>query len=317
MVVAAAACEGVEQPAERPQDVVESEHLLVGTYGPADADGYVRVPGGRRYHQSCVVEVPSGSRIARNEVFLNGRRIGKLPTCKYPVKHPKMKPGTNGLAPPIPEVYKAWDLSANDLNGYGFDWYNGMRSTWAVPARPESLGQTLFYWNGFTAGYFGGEVIQPVLQYGIGRNGGGPYWRLQAWWIESDLPVFSGAVCFPDDHEIVAGELDTEPGSCLGNGQCEWNVVARTDRCEAKLIIQTVNRMEVAWKGVVEAWNVNTCTAYPDDTGVSFWENYLTEPGPSPDDRNEVSTSEPWQTGLDRFCWNRADEGPRTVTFWH
>ncbi|KAJ7511989.1 hypothetical protein B0H11DRAFT_2268905 [Mycena galericulata] len=67
-------------------------------------------------------------------------------------------------------------------------------TTWTVPPAPEtSNGQTVFLFNSIepTAG---DAILQPVLQYGPSAAGGGEYWAVASWYLDSSSTFFTSLV---------------------------------------------------------------------------------------------------------------------------
>lgn len=80
------------------------------------------------------------------------------------------------------------------------NWYNtgspitSFTTQWAVPPAPATNnGQLLYYFNSIEPAAFD-AILQPVLQWGVSPAGGGQYWSVANWWLDSTGYYFSPLV---------------------------------------------------------------------------------------------------------------------------
>jgi len=150
--------------------------------------GYVRVPGGKLAHQSCVKKVPNGSTVER--LAGGGHRVVaptgvalELAACPH------------GLLEP--EHGAAWIVDAMQDNNAdnGFSLF---ATNFTIPSPPTNPNVLLYYWPG-TEDEVMGDVVQPVLQYGTNGQEGGSFWGYMSWYVSGDGTVLTGPFLSPLD----------------------------------------------------------------------------------------------------------------------
>ncbi len=221
----------------------------------SDAD-YVTTPAGR-VHRSCVHEIPSGASIDDfKTVKHNGATIMQAEPCPFPVKA-----AVQGTAPTI----NGWIESSNSFvpNINGHDWATEMAGDWTVPVKPAVWGETIYFFNGLEDRSPSTVIIQPVLQFGQdGVNG----WQLASWYGGS---LFGGN--YYHSTPIAAHPGDSVQGfswglgSCNSAGHCDWEISA-TNLTTSTNTVEYVNLnvpMRWAFAGVLEAYNVTSCSNLP------------------------------------------------------
>jgi hypothetical protein len=150
------------------------------THELALSQGYVRTPGGFR-HKSFVHVLKAGQAVVK--------RGGQSRLMDLATK--------NVLEMPTPAV------QAQDLAGLGggwvtwADWINttavaisSFTTVWTVPAAPATQsGQLIYLFNALEDGP-GDDIVQPVLQWGVSGAGGGNYWAVASWYVDSANHAF-------------------------------------------------------------------------------------------------------------------------------
>lgn len=257
--------------------------------GAVKEEDYLPGPGARRYHKSCIHELPAGARLhaGRGDIMVNEQTLQHVSPCQHPPI-----PTVNGY------VEDANQLSQVDSAGYNF--FSGLWNEFGdfpVPNAPSSNdGQTLFLWLGL-APADGSTVIQPVLQWGSSAAGGGAFWAMANWYIDS-----SGNAFFSTPQQVNAGDhiaftviLNFGNAGCNADGtNCNY-LVQWEDHSVAQptLVSQEFdalpNSYQWAFPGVLEAYNVVQCSDYPDgSSGVStFGHVLMSEPDGFTDSRQE------------------------------
>jgi len=215
---------------------------------------YVRVPGGKLFHKSCVHHVPSGATAREDQnkntiVTLASGKTIKHPRCPYPVINPGPLHGP---------AWKAWTEYNNTAPVTKFT------TVWGVPPAPPSYtGQILYYWNGIEPSQ-NTAVLQPVLQYGSTPAGGGTYWALASWYVSDATAQFSDLV--PCTSTTVVGDMTVDSASGA------WQVVGVCGSQKASLTY-TPPESDYTWAYpcVLEAYDVEDCTnEYPTSNQLGF-----------------------------------------------
>jgi hypothetical protein len=145
-------------------------------------------------------------------------------------------------------------------------WNNGTKKAisyfatkWEVPPAPTSQsGQLIYLFNGLQDPK-GSEILQPVLQWGASGAGGGNYWSVASWHVDSNGHAF----CTPAT-EVSAGDALTGIITMVAvfadetrNYTCEFQSLAGT-RLMALGLAELVDAEET-----LEAYGVTSRLDYP------------------------------------------------------
>jgi hypothetical protein len=150
------------------------------THELALAQGLVRTPGGFR-HKSFVHLLQPGQAVTKRTGI---PRVMDLTT-------------KNLLEMPMAQV------PAQDLAGMGGGWVTwatwvdataaaitSFATTWTVPAAPSTQSGQLIYLFNALEDTSGTVILQPVLQWGVSGAGGGNYWGVASWYVDSNNHAF-------------------------------------------------------------------------------------------------------------------------------
>ncbi len=226
---------------------------------------YVITPFGYM-HPSCVRHVLEGETVLADGriQYPDGSVEASAPVCDYPRYSPQgtlvtgVEPTTNGW---VEDVSATTDTS-----------YHKMIVTWAVPPNPSYYdGQTIFLFPGLEDYNNVVSILQPVLQYGPSRAGGGEYWSVACW---NCCP--SGTADYSSLIGANNGTVGTIWSNCKdGVHECPtWNVMAKeTGNGTTTTLTATPSEGQVfnwAFGAALEVYNVTGCDQYPDNTGVGF-----------------------------------------------
>ncbi len=97
---------------------------------------------------------------------------------------------------------------------------------WHVPQAPTTNhGQLIYLFtalepNGGGTSY---PLDQPVLQWGVGSDGGGPYWTINSWILTSHTNVLYGTIQNVNPGDTIYGSIDS---SGCNPDACDWQVGA-------------------------------------------------------------------------------------------
>lgn len=82
-------------------------------------------------------------------------------------------------------TWAQWDIPSTA------DPITNFNVSWTVPNAPTaSDGQLIYLWNGLIDAT-GETVMQPVLQWGVGHDGGGPNWYVACWYVWSNGAAYT------------------------------------------------------------------------------------------------------------------------------
>jgi len=215
---------------------------------------YVRVPGGKLFHKTCVHHVPAGA-TARSDhkkntiiTFAAGKTV-RHPPCPYPVINPGPLHGP---------AWKAWAEFNNTAP------VTNLTTVWGIPPAPQSYtGQILYYWNGVEPSK-NTAVLQPVLQFGETPAGGGSYWALASWYVSDVTAQYSDVVQCTSSTVVGNMGIDSSSGAWLVTGVCGSQKASLT---------YTPPDTDYTWAYpcVLEAYDVTDCNGqYPTSNQLVF-----------------------------------------------
>jgi|GEM_PF-1063943 len=155
-------------------------------------------------------------------------------------------------------TYGYWNHSSGEPISY-------FSTDWIVPNPPTTFNyQTIFLFNGIDLPVTANGILQPVLQWGYSAAGGGNYWAITNWYVESNNVAFWG------DSLIVVN-----PGTNL---QGVMQLTAKTDSGYSynsafvgypTCSLQMNNIGELTWANeTMEVYGITAYTDYPPDSVV-------------------------------------------------
>jgi hypothetical protein len=235
----------------------------------AEHPGWTQVPGAL-VSPDCVHQIPNGAKVgasagrAGEDVTLNGQLIAHYDPCleaSISTRQLVQDPGTgNGWveASQWNTALKSGD-NIDDLYGY-----------WTVPPIPKTYGALVYLFNGVEPSG-GAWIMQPVLQFGSNGLFGGDYWVFASWLVHSN-----------QDYFVSSTVLSVNPGDSLSGAVWETSVsggtlgydIAATDYTtnQSSLLSLTATGFQWIWAyaGVLEAYNVTSCSEFPKGSSGSL-----------------------------------------------
>ncbi|KAJ7114592.1 hypothetical protein C8R43DRAFT_1113160 [Mycena crocata] len=215
----------------------------------------VLVPGGYRTNTN-IHEIPAGGRLARvgSEIHIlaaNGTVVHKATS------------GAPRKSQPIParEFRSGWITYAFWLNPDSSP-VTSFTTTWDVPAIPATdHGQTVFLFNAMQP-VGSSEILQPVLQYGPSAAGGGAFWSVATWHIDSVNTFFTPLIRSDPGTALDAViTLTSQEGSSFGYNSQFTNVAGTS--------LDVGNLTELNWASeTLEAYGITTKSDYPAGSTV-------------------------------------------------
>jgi hypothetical protein len=227
----------------------------------AEHPGWVQVPGALT-SPDCVHQIPSGATVDESDgptagdITLNGKLIAHYNTCaeaSIPTRHiADPGPTGNGWVED-----SQWLLSLK--SGDNIDFLGG---SWSVPSIPETYGALIYLFNGIQPSN-GSWIMQPVLQFGDNGNFGGDYWVLASWLVHSNTDYYVSSPVGVNPGDVIIGQ--TYQTGVSGNNL--YYLIYANDVSNGQDSTLSVKTWGLQWSqafaGVLEAYNVTSCSEYP------------------------------------------------------
>ncbi len=263
-------CQGVVEPPADDVSEPPAPLAMSGAEGPvlrplnpgeSPPPGYVRIPGGYA-HPSCVHEVPYGSTFDSGTLGVRdeaGQLVARYAPCRYPTfRHAARDDGPSADAGgDVPGTPTSGYMSAVEQNmPSGAQTWSSFTSQVVVPQPMVDAGQTMFFWPG-VAPSNGQEVLQPVLQWGVSRAGGGPFWAIAAWDVTANATLFSAV------RQVNPGDVIRFSG-LLNNGVWQTCALDSTIRTQTCLASRPTMIMTKAWVAFEYYFNPSSFDPFAD-----------------------------------------------------
>jgi hypothetical protein len=209
----------------------------------------VLTPGGYR-SASLVHHVPRGHHIRhrKHQFQLVHRRTRRI------VDRHDVTPSDA----PIPGLGSGWITFASWQNP-GPEPISQFATDWAVPNEPTAgnAGQTIFLFNALQNAPRT-NLLQPVLQWGTSQAGGGPFWSISNWYIDT-----SGHVWHSESVPVLPGQVVT---GIISLGQENNGVFSYVISFEGyptlDLKVAGIEELICAAE-TLEAYQIGDCAEYP------------------------------------------------------
>lgn len=246
---------------------------------------WVQVPG-ELIRPDCVHEVPNGAQIETDEngqitgdVTLNGELVAHYDACSEEPIITRPQGRTQGFIPGTPGngwvEASQWNPTLGSNDNIDF-----MAGNWAVPLPPKTNGAVIFLWNGIEP-TDGNAVLQPVLQYGVSRAGGGNFWAMASWLVGPGSFVFHSPLVAVSTGDLLYGSTKQ---TGVSGSTLDWTVEVRDVTENTFSLIKThTSGLHWVWAfaGVLEVYNLTSCSEYPASGEVEFAHNVVDHGYPS------------------------------------
>jgi len=171
------------------------------------------------------------------------------------------------------------------------DAYNG---SWPVPPNPQDQGaQTLFLFTGLQDNYgldrrsrkdipSVTNIIQPVLQFGQSEAGGGDYWAMASWYVDSNSNAYYSMLTRTQPAHNLQGNMVKNKISGV------WSIQTIDTTSSQMTTLNIATNTTEPWAFVtLEVYSVNSCNEYP--TGSVLFDNLMFSPNVPPSWTVQVS----------------------------
>jgi hypothetical protein len=230
----------------------QAAYIKAGTTPPAD---YVLTPGGYR-HKSLVHRVAPGHAVTH----LAGKsRTLDLSTNVVTDVAPA---DTKLLGAPL--LGSGWITYASWTNTTGKS-ISLFSTSWVVPTMPATQsGQTIFIFNSL-ADAAQDDIVQPVLQWGVGAPGGGNYWAVANWYVDPNGNAYYSSLVPVEEGDLLVGRIGlTSQGGGAFSYLAEFDGIAGT-----ALPVLNASELSVATEAL-EAYQISGCSDYPNTPSTSM-----------------------------------------------
>jgi hypothetical protein len=231
--------------------------------------GYVRTPAGL-YHESCVHEVPEGSRVhaAARKVTLRDGTVLQYQKCGYPVIRGKMR---NGAPQEFTPSYNGWLAYTT---GAAAAPIGSMSAEFSVPNWPQlNDEQTIFLFPGIVNS---SRILQPVLAFRDHPwwQGGGQEWTIESWSCDDGDDCYRSSGLSVDAGWPITGQVNY-----LGEneGVASYEIVTSSYSGSTSLSWEDSDPYWYAVGGALETYDVEYCAELPSSapetfSEVAFWD---------------------------------------------
>jgi hypothetical protein len=214
----------------------------------------VETPGGPAA-AGCVYAVENGATVSSDTAVPCGHTVPKQ---------------TGGDAHGDNGIPDGWQVYSQHTD---FDGISYFVSKFVVPPAPTDVtGQLLVYYFPSLTPSNNGQILQPVLQYGVSPAGGGDFWAISSWLVDSSNNSFHSPLVQVNPGESILGAMHGIP-PCQGGHCTSWEVSATVLGDPTRLTTlntdgENANYVNVQ-AGVLEAYHVPSCAGFPTG-GVPF-----------------------------------------------
>jgi hypothetical protein len=178
---------------------------------------------------------------------------------------------------PVPGTGSGWITYASWLNKTG-SYIAELTTQLVVPPTPPTVGdQTIFLFSGLQD-VARKDLLQPVLQWGKSRAGGGQYWALGSWFID-----VNGHASYSKLTAVETGDILTGVVTITGfNGSTYSYRSGFLGYPDSTMNIQGIDELTFAVQ-VLEAYRVAGLRSYPDAPSTTLSDIALTTADETPD----------------------------------
>lgn len=206
-------------------------------------------PGGYR-HRSLIHFVPKGYRVKKHQGQLGQVDVETGTRLRSYAKPPENLP--------LPVVGSGWITFTLWPNRSGSP-ISSFVTQWRVPPPPATdSGQTIFLFNSME-NEARDDIAQPVLQWGVSGAGGGSFWTIANWYVDS-----TGHASFSALDQVSPGDVLTGVISLVSREADGFNYVSSfLNRPDLDLAVGPIS--ELIWATeTLEAYQIGQCSDYPN-----------------------------------------------------
>ncbi|MGB6688202.1 MAG: G1 family glutamic endopeptidase [Terracidiphilus sp.] len=229
--------------------------------------GFVLTPGGYR-HSSLVHPVSEGHRVRRrnDQIQVVHRRSQRIVSRSAQAAEDE----------PVPGLGSGWITFAWWLNDSGSS-ISQLSTQWVVPQPPTvDAGQTVFLFNALEDAA-NNDLVQPVLQWGVSRAGGGSYWAISNWYNDRTGHVYFSNLVPVNPGDQLTGMISMTDQSNGGFGY----VCSFAGFPQINLQINGIS--ELAWASqTLEAYQIESRSDYPNSSVTSMSSIFIAAGGANP-----------------------------------
>jgi hypothetical protein len=142
------------------------------------------------------------------------------------------------------------------------------------------------------------NIIQPVLQFGTSEAGGGDYWAMASWYVDSNMNAYYSTLTKTQPSHTIQGNM------WVNKMNQQWIIQTIDTTSNQITTLNIATNTTEPWAFVtLEVYSVNTCNEYP--TGSVTFDNLMFSPTMQPN----------WDTSVSPGCNENVNvNGPTSVT---
>jgi hypothetical protein len=239
---------------------------------------WVQVPGAL-FPSDCVHPVPNGATVdPTGDVTLNSSLVAHYDPCPVPPIWTRPVPPGTPSSPRLEPSTGGWIEGAQaNFSSDNLDW---IYSEWVVPENPVDDGATIYLFNALEPASQD-AIIQPVLQWGVSQAGGGNFWGISSWLVNSTNGYPSPLI------EVTAGDIISGSVKITSQSGSDitWAVVTTdvtTGQSTTQGVISNGGQWTWGYTAILEAYNVGSCSQFPNNSiDYTFWNTFLDDAYPS------------------------------------
>jgi hypothetical protein len=232
---------------------------VASAQAPSDAlsSGFVKTPGGL-IHNSCVHPVPDGASVdSDGNIVRDGVLLEHVDGCRF------------GRPPQI----NSWVIDAAQT--VSSTQIGSTTASLVVPGNPShnttARLEVEYFFIGAEPACSALPLLQPVLQWGVSPAGGGNFWAIANWYIDSSGNAFPSNFRTVNAGDLIFLTLENH-GIITAGGKLVFKWLVRYFDTTANAIgiyevhLDTSILLQYATLGVFEAYQLNNCNELPSNS---------------------------------------------------
>jgi hypothetical protein len=156
-----------------------------------------------------------------------------------------------------PTFGRGWITYAS-LTYSGSNPISSFSTTWTVPDPPATQAKQLIYLFSGLQDSPVGHILQPVLQWGVSPDGGGGFWAVASWFVDSGGNAFKSPLINVNTGDTLIGLMTLTGQSASGfSYKCEFTGINGTS-----LVVNNVSQLVMPVE-TLECYGIQGCGDYP------------------------------------------------------
>ncbi len=233
---------------------------------PIDTDDVVLTPGGLRPRSLVHILEPGHHislkdghvRIIETATGKEVKDLGAVPSHESGEAESEPTPEPPGGS--VPGLSDEGWIENAEWHNEGSEPIISFTTSWVVPPEPSSKdSQILFLFNGMQPDS-GEHILQPVLQWGESKAGGGNYWSIANWYADGQ----GGVAIYKTPIQVSPGTVLQGVMTCTGQSASGYSYTCKFIGYPS-IDITATDVPELTWAyETLECYELAQCSDYPD-----------------------------------------------------